>query len=90
MRLTRLLAAGLFVGCALAAGPAVAQQPCGTYSGRGCAPDASRVDLASPSFSNPTRIDNPLFPICTPSSSSAAKRAIRSAPRPHSCRAAAR
>ena len=37
--------------------------PCGTYDGRGCAPPANRVDLTSPSFSHPTEIDNPLFPI---------------------------
>jgi hypothetical protein len=36
---------------------------CGTYSGRGCAPAAKRVDLAAPSFSTPTEITNPLFPI---------------------------
>ena len=27
------------------------------------APDSQRVDLATPTFSNPTRITNPLFPI---------------------------
>jgi hypothetical protein len=48
---------------ALGAGPATAAQPCGTYSGRGCAPDSRRVDLGAPSFANPTQIDNPLFPI---------------------------
>jgi hypothetical protein len=36
---------------------------CGTYSGAGCAPRARRVDLARPSFSHPTQITNPLFPI---------------------------
>jgi hypothetical protein len=36
---------------------------CGTYSGRGCSPEKERVDLEVPQFSNPTRIDNPLFPI---------------------------
>jgi hypothetical protein len=36
---------------------------CGTYSGAGCAPRAQRVDLARPSFSHPTEITNPLFPI---------------------------
>jgi hypothetical protein len=45
-------------------GPAPAlAQGCGTYSGRGCASDARRVDLAKPSFSNPLHITNPLFPI---------------------------
>ncbi len=38
--------------------------PCGTYSGRGCAPARDRVDLRMPSFSNDsTSITNPLFPI---------------------------
>jgi hypothetical protein len=41
----------------------VAAIPCGTYTGRGCAPQTRRVDLARPSFSNPTSITNPLFPI---------------------------
>lgn len=36
---------------------------CGTYDGEGCAPDADRVDLERPVFSNPTEIANPLFPI---------------------------
>ena len=36
---------------------------CGTYSGEGCAPTEDRVDVARPSFSNPTEITNPLFPI---------------------------
>jgi hypothetical protein len=52
--------AGLLVaGAAHAADP----QPCGTYSGRGCAPDSRRVDLTPPVFSDPTQVDNPLFPI---------------------------
>ncbi len=36
---------------------------CGTYSGKGCAPTDQRVDLVRPTFSNPTDITNPLFPI---------------------------
>jgi hypothetical protein len=36
---------------------------CGTDSGEGCAPASALVDLAEPSFSNPTTITNPLFPI---------------------------
>jgi hypothetical protein len=47
----------------LAAPVALADQECGTYSGRGCAPDSSRVDLVTPTFSHPTRVTNPLFPI---------------------------
>ena len=38
---------------------------CGTYSGSGCSPTAKRVDLERPTFSNPTNITNPLFPIST-------------------------
>jgi hypothetical protein len=37
--------------------------PCGTDSGRGCAPATRRVDLGKVSFSHPTEITNPLFPI---------------------------
>jgi hypothetical protein len=36
---------------------------CGTSSGRGCAPTGKRVDLQRPTFSRPTTITNPLFPI---------------------------
>ena len=36
---------------------------CGTSSGRGCAPTGRRVDLQRPTFSNPTTITNPLFPV---------------------------
>jgi len=36
---------------------------CGTYDGEGCKPDADRIDLERPVFSNPTEITNPLFPI---------------------------
>jgi hypothetical protein len=46
-----------------AAATRLAPTPCGTYSGRGCAPADKRVDLTRPSFSNPTSITNPLFPI---------------------------
>jgi hypothetical protein len=38
-------------------------QECGTESGTGCAPKSERVDLAKPSFSDPTNITNPLFPV---------------------------
>jgi hypothetical protein len=44
-----------------AASPAT--QECGTESGTGCAPEGERVDLAKPSFSDPTSITNPLFPV---------------------------
>jgi len=36
---------------------------CGTYSGEGCAPTIERVDVDRPTFSDPTNITNPLFPI---------------------------
>ena len=36
---------------------------CGTNSGTGCAPSSQRVDLVKPTFSNPTNITNPLFPV---------------------------
>ena len=42
---------------------AVGPTECGTYSGTACAPVGTRVDLAEPRFSQPTRITNPLFPI---------------------------
>lgn len=35
---------------------------CATESGSGCAPRSDRVDLARPSFSDPTSVTNPLFP----------------------------
>jgi hypothetical protein len=38
-------------------------QECGTESGTGCAPKSERVDLAKPSFSDPTNVTNPLFPV---------------------------
>jgi len=44
--------------------PAFRADPaCGTYSGTGCAPQAERIDLEPPTFSHPTDITNPLFPI---------------------------
>jgi len=36
---------------------------CGTNSGTGCAASSQRVDLVKPTFSNPTNITNPLFPV---------------------------
>ena len=61
-----LVAATIAAGGGWAAAPAratAAPAECGTYSGRGCAPDSRRVDLATPSFSNPTQVHNPLFPV---------------------------
>ncbi len=43
--------------------PSISPTPCGTVDGRGCAPPGERVDLTQPSFSHPTSITNPLFPI---------------------------
>jgi hypothetical protein len=68
--LTALLVAGIaLAGCSGSSeGPAsslgrIAATPCGTTDGRGCAPASERVDLREPTFSNPTEITNPLFPI---------------------------
>jgi hypothetical protein len=59
-----LLLAGCHGGAARpSSSRTLAQPPCGTYDGRGCAPPSRRIDLARPSFSDPTRITNPLFPI---------------------------
>jgi hypothetical protein len=65
-----VLAAWLLAACGAAPGgePAGTRSPapeptCGTDTGTGCAPPSARVDLATPAFSNPTRITNPLFPI---------------------------
>ncbi len=38
-------------------------QVCGTFDGLGCAPESQRVDLETPTFSDPTNVTNPLFPI---------------------------
>jgi hypothetical protein len=60
-----IVAPALIAAVALAgatAAPARADE-CGTYSGRGCAPESRRVDLGNPSFTNPTHVVNPLFPI---------------------------
>ena len=59
------LASGSPAAAAAAAGTTV-EWPvtrCGTYSGEGCAPTSQRVDVERPTFSNPTEITNPLFPI---------------------------
>ena len=40
-----------------------AEPECGTYLGEGCAPESDRIDVDPPTFSNPTEITNPLFPI---------------------------
>src|SRR5215207_10181911 len=40
-----------------------AAQQCGTTSGTGCAPKSERVDLARSTFSDPTNVTNPLFPV---------------------------
>jgi hypothetical protein len=54
---------GARTGEVSAARASFAPSECGTYSGKGCAPDSERVDLARPSFSHPTNVVNPLFPI---------------------------
>ncbi len=45
-----------------------AEPECGTYDGTGCAPVSDRIDIDPPTFSNPTKITNPLFPISVLSS----------------------
>ncbi|MGH8941041.1 MAG: hypothetical protein ACRDV2_17095, partial [Actinomycetes bacterium] len=52
----------LSLGAGLAPASAVPGD-CGTYDGKGCAPDSQRVDLAAPQFSHPTTVTNPLFPV---------------------------
>jgi hypothetical protein len=54
---------GSVTGAVSAARASAPPSVCGTYSGKGCAPDSERVDLARPSFSHPTNVVNPLFPI---------------------------
>jgi hypothetical protein len=39
------------------------ESTCGTETGLGCAPASELVDLAEPSFLDPTNVTNPLFPI---------------------------
>src|SRR5262245_39853592 len=48
---------------AAACGSQSSTRPCPTDSGRGCAPDSRRVDLYTPTFSNPTLVTNPYYPI---------------------------
>jgi hypothetical protein len=36
---------------------------CGTYSGRGCAKASQRVDRYRPTFSNPTKVTNRMYPV---------------------------
>lgn len=44
-------------------GPSFTAIECGTYNGKGCAPSSRRVDVTRPTFTRPTRVTNPLFPI---------------------------
>jgi hypothetical protein len=46
-----------------AASPSSTTSSCGTESGAGCAPEGQRVELVEPSFSDPTNVTNPLFPV---------------------------
>ena len=61
--LAAIVAAVLAVGPSASARQDSAAADCGTFDGRGCAPASERVDVAPPTFSNPTNITNPLFPI---------------------------
>jgi hypothetical protein len=68
LRFTALLAAGI-LGCqGSSTGPDAARGPIDAHPADGCldlptAPESKRVDLATPIFSNPTNVTNPLFPI---------------------------
>jgi hypothetical protein len=44
-------------------GPGAATGRCGFDGGARCQPESRRVDRSKPSFSHPTRITNPLFPV---------------------------
>ena len=61
----RPITLGVVVAATIVASAAASRSldVCGTYSGRGCAPPSARVDLQPPTFTHPTRITNPLFPI---------------------------
>ena len=58
-----LLVSGVEASTAGATSAGSGSTECGTSTGGGCAPDSARVDLEQPSFSNPTEVTNPLFPI---------------------------
>lgn len=68
IKLMAFLAAGI-LGCdGSSTGPATSRAPTAANPADGClglptAPESERVDLATPSFSNPTNVTNPLFPI---------------------------
>ena len=68
IKVAAFLAAGI-LGCdGSTTGPATARGPIGANPADGClglptAPESDRVDLATPIFSNPTTVTNPLFPI---------------------------
>lgn len=47
----------------VAATPTPAPTTCGTYTGTGCADPSRRVDLKTPTFSDPAAVHNPLWPI---------------------------
>jgi hypothetical protein len=68
IKLMAFLAAAI-LGCnGSPTGPVTSRSPTGANPAHGClglptAPEGDRVDLATPSFSNPTHVTNPLFPI---------------------------
>ena len=57
------LALVLVVACSSNETTMTPLQPCGTQTGTGCAPDSARVDLGTPTFSQPMQFDNPLHPL---------------------------
>ncbi len=67
-RLMAILMAGTLACNGNSTGPADSRAPIGANPADGClglptAPESKRVDLATPIFSNPTTVTNPLFPI---------------------------
>ena len=63
MRAARLLTIGVMLVTSASGSAAASASDCGLEAGTGCAPDSARVDLATPAFSKPTAVTNPLFPI---------------------------
>jgi hypothetical protein len=62
-RLVRIAVTAAFVGGACFAGASAGATAPPDPSPNPTAPRSDRVDLATPKFSNPTKVDNPLFPI---------------------------
>ena len=52
-----------FLAVVAGCGGGASTSDCGTETGTGCKPASQRVDLVEPTFSAPTEVSNPLFPI---------------------------